>query len=134
MPIGTDNPWTEESYIPGEKIREELKKFGQLKEATPPLGAGPAIYYQFPEALGTIGLITPLSRHFCPTCNRLRITADGKLRLCLFSNQEIDLKKKIRDGASLEEISQLIQTALKEKPLRHDITEKSKRSMAQIGG
>lgn len=135
MPIGEGNFWSQEMYIPGIKIKEQLLALGELKRAPSPIGAGPAIYYQFPGALGTLGLITPISRHFCPSCNRLRITADGKLRLCLFSNDEINLLEVIRRGATVKQVCQLIKSALKRKPLRHNILEKNgNRTMSQIGG
>ena len=63
-----------------------------------PLGWGPARYFQFPNAQGTVGFISPLSRHFCSECNRLRLTADGKLRPCLFSDDEYDLRTALRSG------------------------------------
>ena len=66
--------------------------------ATKPLGWGPARYFEFPDALGTVGFISPLSRHFCSECNRLRVTADGKVRPCLFSDTEYDVRTALREG------------------------------------
>jgi len=103
------------------------------------MGSGPARYYQLPEALGLFGFITPLSDHFCYDCNRLRLTADGKLKPCLLSNREVDIKIPLRDGAANDELMQLFYQAVSLKPSHHSLSNSdgqldSKRSMSQIGG
>lgn len=102
-------------------------------------GNGPAKYYQFPADKGTFGFITPISDHFCSECNRLRLTADGKLRPCLLSNTEIDVKTPMRSGAGDAELAALFRKAVAEKPEGHSLCRASgypafKRNMSQIGG
>jgi cyclic pyranopterin phosphate synthase len=102
-------------------------------------GNGPAKYYTFPKAMGSFGFITPISTHFCGECNRLRLTADGKLRPCLLSNQEIDLKTPLRNGASDKQLAILFRRAVWEKPQGHSLCRASgypdfKRKMSKIGG
>ena len=102
-------------------------------------GNGPAKYYRFPKAQGSFGFITPISDHFCNACNRLRLTADGKLRPCLLSDKEIDIKTPLRSGASDEELAELFHAAIREKPQEHTLCRTSgypafERTMSQIGG
>ena len=97
----------------------------------------PARIYKAKGALGVIGFISAISRHFCESCNRLRLTADGKLRQCLYSNNFIDLKEPLRQGASEEFIQELFGKAIQVKPKRHEISDPNKNiicSMASIGG
>ena len=94
------------------------------------------IHY-LPNATGTIGFITPVTEHFCYYCNRLRLTADGKLRLCLLSEEEIDLREPLRSGASSAELKSLIEEAIARKPLGHNLAEGSAhrgRPFSQVGG
>ena len=112
---------------------------GKLGPVANVRGNGPAKYYQFPLARGTFGFITPISEHFCGECNRLRLTADGKLRPCLLSNTEIDVRTPLRNGAGDDELAALFHEAVKEKPDGHSLCRTSgypafKRSMSQIGG
>jgi cyclic pyranopterin phosphate synthase len=87
------------------------------------MGNGPAKYFRFPHAMGTIGFITPISEHFCFQCNRMRFTADGKLRPCLLSDYEVDVKQPLRSGISSAELKELIKQAVANKPLRHRMAE-----------
>ena len=109
---------------------------GELKSCSPPVGNGPASYYQLPGAVGTIGFITPVSSHFCFRCNRLRLTADGRLLPCLLADEEIDLRSPLRKGASSEEIRRLILQAIVSKPEGHRVEQGivPRRSMTQVGG
>jgi cyclic pyranopterin phosphate synthase len=126
---------TSEFFVSGEEAKQKLASLGILNETTSPLGAGPAKYYQLPGALGTIGFILPTTGHFCGECNRLRLTADGHLRTCLFSDDEADVKSYLRRGASEEELLNLIQEALSKKPKEKFATcQEVKRKMVQIGG
>ncbi|MCK5433987.1 MAG: hypothetical protein KAI42_01700, partial [Dehalococcoidales bacterium] len=96
-----------------------------------------ARYFRFPQATGTIGFITPISEHFCFRCNRLRLTADGKLRPCLLAEEEIDLKQPLRSGISSVGLKQLIEEAVASKPLRHHLAEgyiPKNRPFSQVGG
>lgn len=102
-------------------------------------GNGPARYYKLPRARGTFGFITPISNHFCGECNRMRLTADGKLRPCLLSNVEFDVKTPLRSGVSDTELAMIFHEAIKAKPEGHTLCRASgypafQRSMSQIGG
>lgn len=98
-----------------------------------PVGWGPARYWKLPGAAGTIGFITSVSDHFCNSCNRLRLTADGKLRLCLFSDTEIDLREALRTGTA-DEVETLFKAALSQKPESHQARTGTLREMVQVGG
>jgi len=118
-------------------MRKRLEQLGELEPCLPSVGNGPAKYFRFPQAKGTIGFITPVSEHFCFHCNRLRLTADGKLRPCLLSEDEIDLKQPLRSGISLVGLKQLIEEAVLRKPLRHRLAEgyiPKDRPFCQVGG
>jgi GTP 3',8-cyclase len=100
-------------------------------------GSGPADLYRLEGAQGTVGFISPVSEHFCASCNRLRLTADGRLRLCLLSDQEIDLKPLLRGGAEITEIQAALQQAIDAKPSGHRLAERilpQGRTMSEIGG
>lgn len=100
-------------------------------------GAGPARTFRLPGAQGTLGFISAVSEHFCATCNRLRLTADGKLRFCLLREGELDLRAPLREGIRDEELAGLITTAIRAKPSGHTLREGitvQDRAMAQIGG
>jgi cyclic pyranopterin phosphate synthase len=119
------------------EMRQRLELLGKLESCSFKLGNGPAKYFRLPQAKGTIGFITPVSEHFCFGCNRLRLTADGKLRLCLLSSEEIDLRHPLRSGVSAVELKRLIEKAVANKPLRHHLAEGGvprDRSFSQVGG
>lgn len=134
--------WTVDDHVPAEEIlgrlREQAAAAG-LGELVPvakdraPGGWGPARYYRFGDAPGTIGVITPLSHHFCSECNRLRLTADGRLRTCLFSDEELDVRTVLRTGSDAD-VHALIETALATKPESHNMRIGTLRGMSQIGG
>lgn len=113
---------------------------GELSAITEEVvGNGPARYYKLPRAQGIFGFITPISERFCYNCNRLRLTADGKLKPCLLSNEEIDIKTPLRDGADDQQLMKLFCQAVSEKPSHHSLCRtsgqlESKRHMSQIGG
>jgi cyclic pyranopterin phosphate synthase len=99
--------------------------------------SGPARTYRLPGARGTLGFITPISEHFCYRCNRLRLTADGQLRPCLLSDQEIDLRGPLRQGAGVAQIKGLLLQGIERKPMRHHLDEwrrPENRVMSEIGG
>jgi cyclic pyranopterin phosphate synthase len=133
--VATDN--TSPQFVPVSKMKKRLKPLGKLEPCLPSVGNGPAKYFRYPHASGTIGFITPISEHFCFHCNRLRLTADGKLRPCLMSDYEIDLKQPLRSGISTEGLKKLIEEAVANKPIRHHLTEgdiPQDRLFSQIGG
>lgn len=112
---------------------------GSLEAAQAVRGNGPAVYYRLPEALGLFGFITPMTDHFCQSCNRIRLTADGKIKPCLLANDEIDSRAALRGRGSDKGIYELFLKALQAKPIRHRLGgtregEELKRSMFQVGG
>ncbi len=118
-------------------MMKRLDSLGELEPCLPSIGNGPARYFRFPQAKGTVGFITPISEHFCFSCNRLRLTADGKLRPCLLADDEIDLKQPLRSGISSEALKKLIEEAVARKPLHHHLAEgyvPKDRPMTQVGG
>jgi len=124
-------------FVPVSDMRKRLEKLGKLEPYLPDVGNGPAKYFRFPHARGTIGFITPVSEHFCFCCNRMRLTADGKLRPCLLSDDEIDLKQPLRSGISLSGLKQLIEETVARKPKHHHLAEgyvPEDRSFSQVGG
>jgi cyclic pyranopterin phosphate synthase len=124
-------------FVPVSEIRQRLEVLGELQPCLPSIGNGPAKYFRFPQAKGTVGFITPVSEHFCFCCNRLRLTADGKLRPCLLAEDEIDLKEPLRSDISSDGLKQLIEEAVARKPLRHHLAEgyiPKDRPFSQVGG
>lgn len=139
MPVGDEIPWSPESLIPSDEIRRMIEaELGRLEPVRRIEGAGPANLFRLNGALGLIGFISPLSHHFCSTCNRLRITADGKLRLCLFSDSEIDIKTPMRQGMKGHELENFLRKAVSIKPEGYHALGKAKVSchkrMSSIGG
>ncbi len=138
MPIGRSSQWREEYYLPVAQMQERLRQFSPLEELPAEVNAGPAQRFRFPEAKGELGFISPMSQHFCQDCNRLRLTADGRLRPCLFGDEEIDIKGQLRGGAADAELLELFHQAIAMKPARHhlnqDFCSPCARSMATIGG
>ncbi len=138
MPFGTAAGYSREGYVPAAEIRSLIEKeLGQLQEVRKLAGSGPARYYRLPGAPGTIGFISAVSDHFCGRCNRLRLTATGALRPCLFSEHEIDLKGPLRRGATRDELAGLIARAIQDKPGWHRLGQenfRTRKNMSQIGG
>lgn len=124
-------------FISASEMRQRLEPMGKLEPCLPSVGNGPAKYFRFPHAEGTIGFITPISEHFCFQCNRMRLTADGKLRPCLLTDYEIDLKQPLRDGISKAGLKKLFKQAVANKPLRHRLAEgyvPKQRPFSHVGG
>jgi GTP 3',8-cyclase len=136
MPVNTGGIGNQQ-FVPVGEMRKRLESLGELKPCLPTIGNGPARYFRFSHAIGTIGFINPVSDHFCFRCNRLRLTADGKLRPCLLAEDEIDLKQPLRSGISLAGLKQLIEEAVARKPLRHHLDVgyvPHNRPFSQVGG
>ncbi|MFW6125899.1 MAG: GTP 3',8-cyclase MoaA [Chloroflexota bacterium] len=134
MPFAADDHL---GSVPTSEVKERLHALGPLEPCLPGHGNGPAKYFRFPHATGTVGFISPVTEHICFNCNRMRLTADGKLRPCLLSDYEVDLKGPLRLGASAEELKGLIRQAVAAKPERHHLGEGLQphaRPMGQIGG
>jgi cyclic pyranopterin phosphate synthase len=137
MPLDADGAWTPERVLPNAEIRAMIEAVHPLE----PLGrerSGTARRYRFADGRGSLGFISPVSEPFCGDCNRIRITADGRLRTCLFSHNETDLRGPLRDGASDLELETVVREAVWRKELKHRVNEpgfvQPARSMSQIGG
>ncbi|MEJ5301588.1 MAG: GTP 3',8-cyclase MoaA [Thermodesulforhabdaceae bacterium] len=137
MPFGGDE-W-EKRFLPADEIIDRIKSLGEIEPTVSLRSNGPARYMRIKGGAGKIGIISPMTHHFCNSCNRLRITPKGNLRTCLFSKEETDLRGLLRDGVSDGEIAKVILDALRNKPanrafdvelLRKCIT----RPMSKIGG
>ena len=133
--------WDRSDVISSEEVREIISArgvsagLGPLIEAekSRPDGAGPAEYYKFEEAAGTVGFISPLSRHFCSACNRLRLSADGRIMPCLFSDEFFDIKAAAA-GEDDEAVRNVLKLAIGNKPDEHHDRVGTERGMSQIGG
>ncbi|OGP51156.1 MAG: cyclic pyranopterin phosphate synthase MoaA [Deltaproteobacteria bacterium RBG_13_43_22] len=139
MPVGTENGWSTERFLSSDDIFKKLQVIGPLYPVNGQGLDGPAKRMAYDGARGEIGLISPISEHFCPSCNRLRLTAEGRLRVCIFSDDEIDLRTPLRNGASDVELETAIRTAILQKPKEHPIQmnplpRKCQRQMSKIGG
>ncbi|WP_350343582.1 GTP 3',8-cyclase MoaA [Proteinivorax tanatarense] len=135
MPLGqvTDN-W-KASYISWEDVLADVKNKFNICKTKGPQGKGPASYYHVPSAKGTLGFISAVSNHFCDECNRLRVTSDGKLKTCLFSDGEVDLKAAANTN-DVDKVIEALKNGIKQKPRGHDIDRDTTthRFMSQIGG
>ncbi|HIK58867.1 MAG TPA: GTP 3',8-cyclase MoaA [Nitrospinaceae bacterium] len=138
MPLDSDKTWERNKVLFGHEIIDIIKKKYELVPIDNSLEIGPASEYNFADGKGKVGIITAVSNPFCDHCNRIRMTADGKLRTCLFSENEHDLKNLIRNGASDEVIAEAIQQAVLIKEPGHKINLKDfkqpNRAMHAIGG
>jgi cyclic pyranopterin phosphate synthase len=135
MPTTTATSWAP-AYVSGEEILRRLGEAYQLEAVPASESAGPAAVYRIPGALGTIGVITPISNHFCASCNRIRLTASGVLRGCLFNDDGVNLKHYL--NRSDDELRDVLLQALRNKPDRHHLSENVTQitpfAMSQIGG
>ena len=110
--------------------QDEIKKileaqFGYMEPVKEAAGNGPAVYYQFPEFRGKVGFISPLSRKFCRSCNRIRVLADGTLKLCLNYEGHMNLKQEMRSGIDDQELEKLLKDCIYMKPKCHDFPSRS---------
>ncbi|HEB74473.1 MAG TPA: GTP 3',8-cyclase MoaA [Candidatus Desulfofervidus auxilii] len=135
MPLMPTSINFEQAFISIDEVKERLKKIGKLEEVPSGELDGPAQRYKFRDSLGEVGFISALSHHFCHKCNRLRLTSDGQLRPCLFSDQEWDLKTPLRQGAPNATLKAIIENAISYKPKNHGyIKFVTHRPMFKIGG
>lgn len=135
MPLVGKN--TTPQFVSASEMKRRLEPLGELTPCLSSVGNGPAKYFRLPHAKGAIGFITPISEHFCFQCNRMRLTADGRLRPCLLSDYEVDLKPSLRSGVSSDGLKKLIKQAVAGKPQRHQLAEGSvpkDRPFSQVGG
>lgn len=131
MPIGEASGWSKEHFIPNTTVLDRVK---ELKEVPPKDISSPARYYRLENAKGTVGLINPVSCTFCSNCNRIRLTSDGKLKPCLHSDDEIDLKDFIKNGNLMDAIRKSIDSKPKEHHINDEEFKPIKRNMNQVGG
>ncbi|QGT98757.1 GTP 3',8-cyclase [Candidatus Syntrophocurvum alkaliphilum] len=138
MPIGDLLFWQKDKMMTNNEIKDNIKQDFDIAPAKQVRGNGPAQYYDIEGGKGTIGFISPMSNHFCSLCNRLRMTAEGKLRGCLYDKRETDLKSALRTGVSDEDLKQLFLRAINLKPEKHQLNSgwgsENNRKMYQIGG
>jgi cyclic pyranopterin phosphate synthase len=137
MPLDADEAWRDDDVLTGGEIRALIEERWPLEEI-PAKASSTARRFRFADGAGEIGFVNPVSEPFCSSCDRIRLTADGQLRTCLFSRREWDLKTPLREGASDEELTGLIRFAVRHKELKHKISDpgfvRASRSMSQIGG
>ncbi len=135
MPVGELRELTWDHVVPSNEVLERARTLGELTpDAGPKLGNGPASYWRLANAPGTIGVITPMTHTYCETCNRVRLTADGRLRTCLFGDHEILLRDALRAG---EPLAPLFRQALSEKPKEHALLQMrvgGLRALSEVGG
>ena len=137
MPLDADEMWRGDDVLTGAEIRALIEERWPLVEL-PAKSSSTARRFAFADGAGEIGFVNPVSEPFCSSCDRIRLTADGQLRTCLFSRREWDLKTPLRAGASEAELELLLRTAVDHKELKHKINDpgfrRATRSMSQIGG
>jgi cyclic pyranopterin phosphate synthase len=137
MPLDADHAWSQDQVLTGEEIRAEIEAHHELIPL-PREPSSTARVFRFAEGRGEIGFVNPVSEPFCADCNRIRLTSDGKLRTCLFSLTETNLRDPMREGTSDAELERMIREAVWRKELKHRINEpgfvQPERTMSAIGG
>ena len=137
MPLDADQAWTPDAVLTGEELRQIIHAVHPLEER-PREPSATARIFRFADGEGEIGFINPVSEPFCSDCNRIRLTAEGKLRTCLFSMHETDLREPLRAGATDDDLEQIVRDAVWRKELKHRVNEPGfrppARSMSAIGG
>src|SRR6266446_5826297 len=138
MPLDSARAWLKELVVPGREVLARLQARFDLRPVPCENPSATAARWAFADGRGEIGIIAPVSEPFCGHCNRIRLTADGKIRTCLFSVTEHDLRSLLRDGSSDEEIAEWLKEVVWQKEARHHIGESDfvapSRSMSCIGG
>ncbi|NUQ12330.1 MAG: GTP 3',8-cyclase MoaA [Gemmatimonadaceae bacterium] len=135
MPVGDLRELTWEHVVPSDEVLSRVARLGALSpDGGPARGNGPARYYRLAGAAGTVGVITPMTHTYCGSCNRVRLTADGRLRTCLYGDHEVNLREPLRRGEPLEP---LFRAALAAKPKEHALLQMQVgglRALSQVGG
>jgi cyclic pyranopterin phosphate synthase len=135
MPVGDLRALTWDHVVPSEEVLARIATLGKLEPGGgPAMGNGPAEYFSFEGAPGSVGVITPMTHTYCGSCNRVRLTADGRLRTCLFGDHEVNLRDPLRKGLDLVP---LYRQALAEKPREHALLQMRTgglRALSQVGG
>jgi GTP 3',8-cyclase len=137
MPLDADHAWDRDRVLTGAEIRAQIEEVWPL-EPEPREPSATARVYRFADGQGRIGFINPVSEPFCGDCNRIRLTADGRLRTCLFSLNETDLRGPLRAGATDDDLEEIVRDAVWRKELKHHVNDpgfvQPARTMSQIGG
>jgi GTP 3',8-cyclase len=135
MPVGEMRDVTWDHVVPSDELLDRIAEIGALTAVSGPArGNGPAKYFAFEGAPGSVGVITPMTHTYCSTCNKVRLTADGRLRTCLFGDHELDLRTPLRAG---QPIASIVEAGLLEKPAEHHLLQMSVgglRALSQVGG
>ena len=137
MPTGSNLELSADNFVSCQEALARIRRMGSIEPVDGPAGNGPATYFRFPGAAGTVGVITPMSHNYCDRCNRMRLTADGQLRPCLFGSIQTNLRDPLRAGADL---IPLIEETLRIKPERHYLIQGSDEgsgglvALSQTGG
>ncbi|HYV97628.1 MAG TPA: GTP 3',8-cyclase MoaA [Gemmatimonadaceae bacterium] len=135
MPVGDMRELTWEHVVPSDEILARIGAIAPVVPvAGPARGNGPAAYYAFDGARGSVGVITPMTHTYCASCNRVRLTADGRLRTCLFGDHEVDLRAPLRRG---EALGAYFEAALRDKPKEHELLKLrvgGLRALSEVGG
>jgi cyclic pyranopterin phosphate synthase len=138
MPVHENLGLQPDAYVSSDEILQRVGEIESLRAVDGPPGNGPARYFAFDGALGAVGVISPLSHDYCERCNRVRLTADGRLRLCLFGDHALDLRTPLRSGASTPAMADLLRSAMLIKPERHHLrlgeASSRMRAFSEIGG
>jgi cyclic pyranopterin phosphate synthase len=138
MPVQENLDVQRDAYMSADEILERVRAIGDVHPVAGPGGNGPARYFAFDGAPGAVGVISPLSHDYCERCNRVRLSADGRLRLCLFGDHEIDLRGPLRSGATHADIAGMLRAAMLIKPERHHLklgeAASRMRAFSEIGG
>ncbi|HTU70619.1 MAG TPA: GTP 3',8-cyclase MoaA [Candidatus Baltobacteraceae bacterium] len=138
MPVHENLELQRDQYVSSDEILERVAAVERIEPVPGPPGNGPARYFAFPGAPGAVGVISPLSHDYCERCNRVRLSADGRLRLCLFGDQHVDLRTPLRAGASTADLADLLRASMAIKPERHHLrlgeASSRLRAFSEIGG
>jgi cyclic pyranopterin phosphate synthase len=137
MPLDADHAWSPDAVLTGDEVRAIVESRWPLVEE-PREAHATARVFRFADGRGSLGFVNPVSEPFCADCDRIRVTADGRLRTCLFSLNETDLRTPLRSGAGDEELSEIVRDAVWRKELKHRVNEpgfiQPERTMSRIGG
>jgi cyclic pyranopterin phosphate synthase len=138
MPVEENVGLQRDAWVSSDEVLERLRGLGELHPVPNPHGNGPARMFAYDRAPGSVGVISPLAHDYCETCNRVRLSADGNLKLCLFGDHLIDLRTPLREGGGQEAIVALLRGAMHVKPERHHLalgeTASVMRAFSEIGG
>ena len=138
MPLDADRTWSRDRVLPNEELRRDHPRGLPARGRSAASATAPSRRWRFADGKGEIGFISPVTEPFCGDCNRIRLTAEGSLRTCLFSLNETDLRGPLREGASDDELEAIVRDAVWRKELKHHVNDpgfvQPARTMSQIGG